>query len=431
LPLYFGAMQKRTDVIRRRLRNGLTIVCEPMPNIRSISIGVWLRRGSRHETNANAGMSHFIEHMLFKGTRNRTAREISREVDAVGGNLDAFTSKEYACYYARALSTEMPLLVDLLSDLVQNPLFPRDEMTRERQVVLEEIKMIQDAPEEEVHDIFLRHLYRDHPLGRSICGTATSVRRLDREKIRRFFRKTYVPSNLLVSIAGHFETRELLRRLRGAFSHLPSRPGGARETEPHTRSFPRILHRERLQQAHLCLGLPAINQTDNDRDAAGVLNTILGGSMSSRLFQQVREERGLVYSIGSGLYPHRDTGYFLVSAACSPGNIREVLEVTLAILRDLAGKQVPEEELGRAKGHLKGNMMLGLESSVGRMSSLALQEIVFGRQISLDAAMRRIDAISGKDIQRVAKRLFDGKRLSLAIVGNLKATILRGLNLAL
>lgn len=419
------------EVLRVRLANGLEVVAEPMPHVRSLTIGVWVKRGSRHETDRWSGASHFIEHMLFKGTTHRTAQDIARQMDAVGGGLDAFTGKEYACFHAKALDTELPLLVDILADLVTNPLFAQDDVKKERQVIVEEIKMALDAPDDLVHEQLMERLWAGHPLGRPILGTEKTVGSFDGKDLRRFWSRVYSPRNLLVAVAGRFERDALMDLLQRHLGPLRLPHHDVRETPPRDHPVMVTTDRPNLEQVHVCLGVTGMSQLHHDRHAAHVLNTILGGSMSSRLFQSIREERGLAYTVYSFLNAFRDAGYLTIYAGCSPKNLREVTRLTAEALRDLAANAVPDEELARAKGHLKGNLMLGLESSSGRMSNLARSELYFGRQATLDQMVAQIDGVTAGDVRRVARGLFTGRTLHCSIVGRLKGVRLRPTDLEL
>ncbi len=415
-----GAAAEGEGAFQATLSNGLKVVAEPMPSLRSVAIGVWLVRGSRHEDDARAGMSHCIEHMLFKGTTQRSAQEIARQIDAVGGGLDAFTGKEYACYHAKALDAELPLLVDLLADLIRNPLFAQADVDRERKVIFEEIKMAEDTPDDLVHEQLVQRLWLRHPLGRPILGTRATVGRFDSRAIRRFWGRVYGPANLLISVAGRFERARLMDLLERHFGPHRLDASAASEQAPSPRPVFVVKHKEDLEQAHLCAGVNGLPHSHPDRTVAHVLNTVLGGSMSSRLFQSIREERGLVYSVGSYLNSYRDAGYLMVQAGCSPRNLREVVRLTVEGITDLTTNLLSDEELARTKGHLEGNLMLGLEGSGARMSNIARQEMYFGRQFSLDEMLGEIDRVTAADVRRVARQLFSGRTLQASLLGKVK-----------
>jgi len=405
-------------VTREVLSNGLTLVTEAMLHVRSVAIGVWLRRGSRHETLPQSGISHFIEHMVFKGTRNRSAEDIASEVDSIGGHMDAFTAKEYASFHLKVLDEHLPLAVDILGDIVMNPLFDPVEMAKEKRVIFEEMGMVEDTPDDLVMELFAGAFWPGHPLGRPILGTRKSVDRFERTHLISFFRRVYHPGNVVVAAAGHLKHEAVLALVSRHFGSLaqgaPPRNGSA------PRPAPGIVTRTKkeLEQVHVCLGTRAFPQGHEDRYGCYVLNTILGGSMSSRLFQNVRERRGLVYSISSGVTSYSDAGNLTIYAGTSLENLYDVFKLTLEELRRIKGEQVPAAELRRAKDHLKGSLMLSLENTGSRMSHLARQEIYHGRQFGLDETLHGIEAVAADDVQRIAAELFRGD-LTLSVLGNL------------
>ena len=406
-------------MIRKELLpNGLTLLTESMPDVRSVTIGVWLRRGSRDEAARLNGISHFIEHLVFKGTSNRSAREIALSMDSVGGQIDAMTSKEYTCFYAKVLDQHLAEAVDLLGDIVQNPLFDAGELERERQVVLEEIRMVEDTPDELIYDLFSERFYPRQTLGRPIQGTAATVSAFTRRQLLSFFRRVYRADNMLVAAAGNLRHAELARLVRRAFGSL-QRSGKRTARRATLRMKPGIATRAKreLGQLHLLMGLPAFRRDVAGRYALYVLNTILGGTMSSRLFQRIREEHGLAYSVYSGLNAYRDGGCLVVYAATHPDRGRDVIRLTLEELRSLAREGPDPSELDVAREHLKGSLMLGLESTSSRMSSLARSEIYLGRQIGLGETLRRVNAVTRRQVHSLAKRLVDGRQVALAAVG--------------
>ncbi len=401
------------------LDNGLTVVTEAMPHVRSVAVGVWLRRGSRHEHSAKGGISHFIEHMVFKGTSRRTQAEIAQEMDAIGGQTDAFTAKEYASFNAKVLDEHLPQVVDLLADIVLDPSFDEEELERERKVVFEEIKMVEDTPDDLVHEIFIESFWPNHPLGLPILGTRETVEALDRAQLLRFFRETYTPANLIVSAAGNLVHEGVVELIDRYFQPLKPRPNGVHESPPTVE--PAVRFREKdLEQVHLVLGTDAPAQSHEDRYTSYVLNTVLGGTMSSRLFQVIREKRGLAYSVFSGLSCYRDAGNLTIYAATSPQNSSQVVELVLAELRRIRREPVPATELRRAKDHLKGSLMLGLEGTGSRMSQLARHEMYFGRQISLDEILRGIETVQAEDVMRLAGSMFEDRPLALTALGHLE-----------
>lgn len=408
-----------TDSIRKRvLDNGLTVISETIPHVRSVTVGVWLRRGSRNEPKPVNGISHFIEHLVFKGTETRSARDIALAMDSVGGQMDAFTAKEYTCFYARVLDTHLPETIDLLADIVQRPLFDPVELERERKVVLEEIRMVDDTPDDLIYDLFAEHVYPGHPLGRPIQGTEDTVGALSRRRLLGYFRDAYRPENLLVVAAGNIDHRGFLRQVRRAFGDLesPGKPprGVSRPREKGgfvTRSKPE------LGQLHLLAGVPAFVEALEERYALFVLNALLGGTMSSRLFQRIREERGLAYSVYSAVNLFADCGTLNVYAGTSPDRGREVYDLVVGELVSLRDEGPTGEELAVAKENLKGSLMLALESTSSRMSNVARQEIHYGRNIGLEETLRGIDAVDVDAIQGMARRLFTDATLSVAAVG--------------
>ncbi len=403
---------------KERLENGLTLITESMPHVRSVAIGVWLCQGSRHEPADLNGASHFIEHLVFKGTKTRSAREIALAMDTVGGQMDAFTSKEYTCFYAKVLDEHVPVALDLLSDVVLNPRFDPAEMERERKVVMEEIRMVEDTPEELVYDLFSAHFYPRHPLGRPIQGTESTVSALGRARLLRFFQGAYRPGNMLIAAAGNLRHDRFARAIRRAFGGM-RRGRGASPTMTAPRPHPGLVTRSKreLEQLHLVLGVPGFPERFDQRYSLFVLNALFGGTMSSRLFQKIREERGLAYSVYSAVNAFADTGLVMVYAATSPSKGKEVLRLILAEIEDLTRRKPEPSETEVAKEHLKGSLMLSLESTVSRMSNLARQEIYFGRQFSLEEMIRGVEAVSRESIHRVARRLFETRRLAVAAVG--------------
>jgi predicted Zn-dependent peptidase len=401
-----------------KLANGLTLITESMPDVRSVCIGIWLRRGSRNEPARVNGISHFIEHLVFKGTESRTAREIALAMDSVGGQMDAFTSKEYTCFYAKILDEHLPLAVELLSDIVQRPRFDPVELERERQVVLEEIQMVDDTPDELLYDLFSEHFYPRHVLGRPIQGTAETVGALSRPQLLNFFRRAYRPENMLVVAAGHLQhgrTARLIRRGLGNLSR--GKRTRTRSAAPRSRCGLVLRPKKELSQLHLLMGLPAWPERSSQRYSLYVMNVLLGGTMSSRLFQKIREERGLVYSVYSAVNAYVDSGFLAVYAATSPRNGAEVVRLVIDELRDLRDNGPTAEELVMAKEHLKGSLMLSLESTASRMSNLARQEIYYGRQFTLEETLNGVECVTPRQVRQLARRLLQGRKLGLAAVG--------------
>jgi predicted Zn-dependent peptidase len=388
-----------------------------MSQVRSISIGVWLTRGSRHETAERSGIAHFVEHMLFKGTGTRTAEDIAQAIDSIGGQLDAFTAKEYASYYIKVLDEHLPLAIDILSDIVRNPAFTPDDIEREKKVVVEEIKMVEDTPDDLVHEIFTQGFWENHPLGRPILGTKETVESFNTDLLRDYFRNAYTAKNLIVSAVGNLEHARVRDLVEERFGSL-TEPGELVNDEA-PRVVPKIVIRNKeLEQSHLCLGVGSYPQNHDDRYSSYVLNTLLGGSMSSRLFQNVREKRGLAYAVFSGLSAYRDAGSFTIYAGCSNEAVGEVIDLVVEEMRGVKNMPVPAAELQRSKDHLKGSLMLSLENTASRMSHLARQEIYFDRQFGLDETLQGIEQVTTADVQRVAADLFRNGSLSATVLGN-------------
>jgi len=396
--------------------SGLRLVTETLPHVRSVAIGAWLMRGSRHESDEESGIAHFVEHMLFKGTHRRSARDLAQAIDSIGGQVDAFTAKEYAGYYIKVLDEHLPIALDLLSDMLLNPALTADDVTREQGVVLEEIKMVEDAPDDLVHEVFVQKFWSRHPLGRPILGTAETVSSFSPDRLREYFRRTYVAPHLVVAAAGRLDHERLRDAVARAFEPLSSLPSEATGTPPLV--TPGVEERVKdIEQSHVCLGTTAYGERHVDRHALFVLNTILGGSMSSRLFQHIREERGLAYSVFSNLMTYTDAGMITIYAGCAADKVNDVVALALQELRALKAAPVPAEELRRAKDHLKGSVMLGLENTSSRMSHLARQEMVFGRHISFDEMLANIEAVSAGDVQRIAQDLFRDGEVVASVVG--------------
>lgn len=401
------------------LDNGLTIITEQMNHVRSASVGIWVRSGSRHEAAPLNGISHFIEHTLFKGTHNRTSREIAVESDAIGGHVDAFTSREVAAYYVKVLDEHLPRAFDLIADLVTAPLFENTELDRERNVVMEEIKMVEDTPDDLVHEVFVANFWPDHPLGRSILGTAQTLATFDHDRVASYFQNVYTPRNLVVAAAGNVEHTHFVEMVERYLSGLVDRPADLAKSAP-AHATSRVVISKDLEQAHLMMGTPSPSMLSDDRYAVHTLNVILGGGMSSRLFQTIREDHGLAYAVFSGINAYTDAGYLSVYAATSPEQINEVIRLSIGEFDRLKSETISDAELQRAKDQLKVSIMLGLESTSARMSNLARQEIFFGRQFTLDEILQRIDRVTANDVQRMAQEIF-GDELAVTAIGQIES----------
>jgi predicted Zn-dependent peptidase len=419
-PRMTAAITQTRDIELTRLANGVRVITEPMPHVRSVSVGVWIGSGSRRETAEQNGLSHFIEHMLFKGTTRRTAEDIARSVDSIGGNLDAFTAKELVCFNTKVLDEHLSLAFDVLSDLVLHPLFREEDIEKEKGVILEEIKMEADSPDYLVHEIFSSNFWKDHPLGKPILGTRETVKRFDRAMIHGFYSAVYAPANMIVTAAGNLTHDRMVGLVREYFESLPPGEAPPPDHVPSTHARIALRNKKALEQVHLCMGVPSYPLPHEERFACYVLNTLLGGGMSSRLFQNIRERQGLAYAVFSELNPYRDTGCLSIYAGTSIESASKVVKSITNEFKDLKEQRVSDEELRRAKDHLKGSLMLSLESTASRMSNLARQEMYFGHFFSLDELVESIEAVTSEDVQRIAQTFFDPKQIALTVLGNLE-----------
>jgi len=407
------------DIDMTTLPNGVRVITETMPHVRSVSVGVWINSGSRQETPEQNGISHFIEHMLFKGTTTRSAEDIARSVDSIGGNLDAFTAKEMVCFNTKVLDEHLSNAFDVLADLVLHPRFAESDLEKEKGVILEEIKMEADSPDYLVHEIFSANFWKDHSLGKPILGTRETVRRFDSQMVRDYYSGVYAASNLVVTAAGNLTHDRLVSLVESHFSELPPGPPLKGGDAPSTHARIALRNKKSLEQVHLCLGVPSYPLPHEDRFACYILNTLLGGGMSSRLFQNIRERQGLAYAVFSELNPYRDTGCLSIYAGTSVESARRVVESILKEFRQLKQEPVGTEELRRAKDHLKGSLMLSLESTSSRMSNLARQEMYFGRFFTLDELVESIESVEASDVQSIAQTFFDNRQIALTVLGNL------------
>lgn len=412
-------MDNERNIRRTVLPNGLTILTEKMDYIRSVAMGVWIRAGSRHEMPEINGISHFVEHMVFKGTKSRSAQHIAREVDAIGGNLDAFTGKETVCFNIKVLDEHVPVALDVLSDLVLNPTFASDEITRERGVILEEIKMDEDNPDYLVHEIFTQAFWKDHPLGKPILGTKETVRRFERDTLCNFYGQRFHGSNMIFSAAGNIDHDSFVEQVTRRFESLPAGESLTVQVPPKTAARIILKNKKALEQVQLCLGVPAPAIADESRYVTLVLNTILGGGMSSRLFQTVREERGLAYSIYSDLNPYSDTGSLCVYAGTSADRAIHVVRLVMEQFRRLKSEPLPVDELRRAKDQLKGNLLLSLESSMSRMSNLARQQMHFNYFFGMQEILDRVESITEDQVLAMANQLFQPEQVAVTLLGRL------------
>ena len=412
-------MTNTNGVQKEILSNGLVVITEPMEYFHSVSVGIWLRSGSRREPAEWNGISHFIEHMVFKGTRRRSAEDIAREVDRVGGMLDAFTSKEMVCFNTRVLAEHLPKAFDVLADMVLEPRFADEDIEREKSVVLEEIRMTQDNPEDLVHELFTQNFWCPHPLGKPILGTPETVSAFTRDTLGDWFTECYAPNNLVITAAGHLTHAQLVDLVAERFSKLsPSRDDAA---EPAPQAAPHITLRTKheLEQVHICIGVPAFPLTDCRRFAASLLNNVLGGGMSSRLFQNIRERLGLAYAIFSEMNSYRDAGMLSVYAGTSLETAEKLIKCVLEEFRQLKERPLDEEELRRAKDHLKGATLLALEGTGSRMNSLARYHIYFNRHFTAQELIAMLESVTAEEIQQIAQEFFQPGRLAASVVGAL------------
>ncbi len=401
------------------LPNGLVVITEPMEHVHSVSVGVWLRAGSRREPADLNGISHFIEHMVFKGTGRRTAEDIAREVDRLGGMLDAFTAKEMVCFNTRVLGEHLPKAFDILADIVLDPKFADEDIAREQSVILEEIRMTQDNPEDLVHELFTQNFWNSHALGKPILGTPETVSSFTRPTLQKWFRESYAPNCLVITAAGNLTHKHLVELVSERFSKLAPAKDGV--PDPKAESAPHITLRSKreLEQVHICLGVAALPLTDRRRFAVSVLNNILGGGMSSRLFQNIRERQGLAYSIFSEMNSYRDTGALSVYAGTSLDTAAQVVRSVLDEFRRMKDELLDEEELRRAKDHLKGATLLALEGSGARMSSLARYHLYFNRHFTPEQLIAMLESVTAEEVQQLAREFFEPSQVAASVVGNL------------
>ncbi|MER6999502.1 pitrilysin family protein [Streptomyces sp. NPDC000410] len=413
-------------VRRTVLPGGLRIVTETLPSVRSATFGIWAHVGSRDETPSLGGATHYLEHLLFKGTHKRSALDISAAIDAVGGEMNAFTAKEYTCYYARVLDTDLPLAIDVVCDMLTGSLILEEDVNIERGAILEEIAMTEDDPGDVVHDLFARTMFGDTPLGRPVLGTVDTVSALSRSQIARFYKKHYDPTHLVVAAAGNIDHATVVRQVRkafdkaGALSRTDAVPVAPRDGFKPLKTAGRVeLLGRKTEQAHVVLGMPGIPRTDERRWALGVLNTALGGGMSSRLFQEVREKRGLAYSVYSYTSGFADCGLFGVYAGCRPSQVHDVLRICRDELDRVASEGLPDDEIARAIGQLSGSTVLGLEDTGALMNRIGKSELCWGSQMSVDDMLANIAAVTPDDVREVARDVL-GQRPSLSVIGPLK-----------
>ncbi|HKO95458.1 MAG TPA: pitrilysin family protein [Pyrinomonadaceae bacterium] len=411
------------EVRATKLPNGLTVLTEHMPGLRSVSAGIWVRRGSRHESTELNGICHFIEHAVFKGTGRRSARDIAVESDRLGGHFDAFTTHEMTGFAIKVADRSLPEGFDLIADLLAHPRFDQDDLLREKKVILEEMKMVEDTPDEFLGELFNAAYFPDHPLGRPIEGTKETVSRFDHKTISEFHAREFSPSSLVIAAAGNIDHDRLVELATSTFGQTTTSNNAAdidSGTLPPAPAAPIVIeHKNELEQAHLVIAAPYPDARSPERYAASMLASVIGGGTSSRLWQTIREERGLAYSVGAGGSTFSDAGVFSIYAGTSPEHLDEVVDLSLEELRRVVNESVPDEELKLAKDQSISSILLGLESSSARASTLARQEIIHGRRISPEEIIQNVEAVTPDDLKRIAARYFTSESLALGALGNL------------
>ncbi|HHZ17009.1 MAG TPA: insulinase family protein [Clostridia bacterium] len=411
------------DTRKKQLENGVRILTEKVPGVRSVSLGVWVGAGSRHENEDNAGISHYIEHMLFKGTEKRSATDIAEALDSVGGQLNAFTTKEYTCYYTKTLDEHFDLALDVLADMFFNSQFAEKALEKERSVIEEEIKMYEDTPDEFIHDLFVNTAWPEHPLGKPILGTMESLSKIKRQDIFAYLKEKYVANRIVIAVAGNIKHEEIQEKLAAIFARMEPQTGKEELVPPEqTAENATNLTRE-IGQVQICLGTGGLSQHDERLYVATILNNVLGGGLSSRLVQSIREERGLAYSVFSYHTAFCDTGLFTFYAGTSPARYAEVIQLILREIDDVLTRGITEKELQRAKEQLKGSLFLGLENVSSRMTRLGRNELCLNRIVPLSEVVERINAVSLDDVKTLARDLFGAKHFTLSTIGPLKEPV--------
>ncbi len=405
-----------------QLPNGLAVVVHPMPYARSVSVGIWARAGGRYEAASVSGISHFVEHLLFKGTRRRSCEQLKQQIEGVGGSLNGFTAEEFTCYMAKVPQRHARRAVDVLSDMVRRPVMRAADVDKERDVIIEEIRMYEDAPGQYVHDLFSQLLWPDHPLGRLLSGTIESVRRITRPDLMRYWRRMYQPRNLLVSVAGAVDPDAVTQQVRQAFGSMRPRPGSRFVRAPRPRRGQQVrVWKKSTEQSHLCIGAYAVPRTHPDRFAMELLHVVLGANMSSRLFREVREKRGLVYEIGTGIKRFYDTGAFLVHAGCDTGKVIPTVQTIFTELSRIRRGLVSRAELRRAKEYYAGQLLMGLEDTMDHMLWIGEQAVTVGRIAKTERLLAHLAKVTERDLRRVARRLFVTQKMHMVVVGPIAA----------
>ena len=406
------------------LKNGVRVVYEKIPYVRSISTGLWIGAGSRGENTTNNGISHFIEHMLFKGTKTRTAKEIAETIDNIGGQLNAFTGKECTCYYTKTLDTHLDTSLDLLSDMLFNSRFDKKDIELEKNVVIEEIGMYEDTPEELVHDILSEAVWQDNSLGMPILGTHKSLNNINRDLIKKYMENNYSPKNTVISIVGNFEKDRVIESVKKRFEHWEYNSNYQnKETKVAEFKNNKIIREKETEQVHVCLGFKGLEHGSEQIYSLLAANNIFGGGMSSRLFQKIREEKGLVYSIYSYPSTYKNAGLFTVYAGMNPEHLNEVLKLILNEVKILMEKGISKKDINKSKEQLKGNYILGLESTSSRMNSIGKSELLLGRILSPQEVLDKIDKVDSESVNNVINKVFDLNNIGFSVVGNIKRDI--------
>ncbi len=411
---------QRDDIVKSQLKNGVRIISEKVPGVRSVSTGIWVGAGSRQENEEVSGISHFIEHLMFKGTEKRSATEIAEALDSVGGQLNAFTTKEFTCYYTKTLDEHFALGLDVIADMFFNSTFTENAISKERGVIEEEIKMYEDTPDELIHDLFVQTAWPDHPLGQPILGTIKSLENIKREDIVNYIKKKYTSNRIVVAVAGNIEHQSVQDQVAQFFEKMESREAADRVLPPENTQAKTVNLSRETGQVQICLGTGGVSQNDERLYTVYILNNVLGGGLSSRLVQSIREERGLAYSVFSYHTAFCDTGLFTFYAGTSPTKYDEVIHLFLKEVQDILANGITEKELTRAKEQIKGNLLLGLESVSSRMTRLGRNELCLNRIVPLSEIVERITAVSLDDVKTVAHDLFGDKHYTLSTIGPLE-----------
>lgn len=408
---------------RIKLENGVRVVCEKIPYLRSVSIGIWVGTGSRNESQSNNGISHFIEHMLFKGTDNRSAREIADSIDSIGGQLNAFTGKECTCYYTKTLDSHADIALDVLSDMFFNSRFEEKDIEVEKKVILEEIGMYEDSPEELVHDILSETVWEDNSLGLPILGTRETLLNINKDKIKAYINERYLPQNTVIAVAGNFEEDRIIDVIKKKFGGWNASGKDSKTIEDAKFKVNSKIKVKDTEQIHICMGFEGVAHGSDELYPLLAVNNVLGGGMSSRMFQKIREEKGLVYSIYSYPSSYKNAGLFTIYAGMNAEHLEKVVELIIKEIKILLKEGLSKDELEKSKEQLKGSYILGLESTSSRMNSMGKSEVLMDRIYTPDEILKKIDAVNQESVERVIKQIFCLDKISFAIVGNIKKEI--------